>query len=484
MEAGSIKKFWRIFRVILMNTSIYLMFGLYLPIIHVVSEKLIFLFPLGAGILLLGTWNEIMKRIQRRKDCWLLLLFCVSYMGTILLNIDYNLMQNIKSIIWLGIYIVVFYLYEEEDSTDYYKGIIRLNHTIIFICFVANLLSVFMYFGGYYVQYGEMPLGITLGRLYGVYGNHVNSGSMLAVCVVTSAVINRNLIKKYKLSEKLRNWEIFYCVSSVLAYIYIIGSGSRTTRGCIVIGGSVYICGYIYHKIYKKPIVVRIILTLVAAVFGFGMLESMNVLTVKMLQREVPIQSEGLSETEVSENNEEVEAILNLLGRDEENAVASVSIREAIWEQCILLWQDTHPIMGIGNANMKVYALSDETPEKYHLLSNGEIGESAHNSPIAILLFSGISGSVIVSCFLIERFFRIITAFFRNVGKWDKEKNAIYMANICILISLLLFGMMFVVILFNNILETILFWLYLGMMQVCFLQNEEQSDGKCIDEHL
>lgn len=459
-------------RKLLMEVTCFSMMLFVFPIADNIGKKLILILPIGACFILLLSWREIISTVRHRRDMFFLALFCCVYFITILFNGKYNLVQNMKSLIWIGIYIVIFYLWEDEDATSYYKHIIRLNHIIIFISFFGNATSVAMFLLNYSAHYGVLPLGIDSTRLFGIY-NGITSGSILALYSILASILNAALIQKYNLPYHYHRWIKFYIISGIAAYFYIIGSGCRTSKWCMVICVCIILggCFYLFLKKKAHPTKQSIIRTLAAmastAVLCICIASASEQLMVYFSNQ---VYGNYGTENDQDDKGDKQVSRDNQLQRTDESLEASMVARKDIWEQSILLWKNTHPIIGIGNANMKVYA-EYKGLDRFFLLASGAYGESTHSMPIAVLLFSGVIGSIFVVAFFALRFWGIADFYFRNGEKWNKEFIKIYLSEVCVIVTLFLYSIMNSAILFNNVLESVLFWLYLGYMEKIFIDS-------------
>lgn len=122
----------------------------------------------------------------------------------------------------------------------------------------------------------------------------------------------------------------------------------------------------------------------------------------------------------------------------------STELRLGIWKECIAIWKE-HPFFGVGNAN-------------YYM-------ESTHSTPVALLVYSGAVGTVIFAVYLIGRMLTGFWSLFKNSRQMDWAWfSMLFSFMICL--ALCMFGIFETVIIFSNVENTVLFWIYLGIMEM------------------
>jgi len=175
--------------------------------------KLLFLW----GVAVIG-YDLVTRRdmFKGRRAIWLIL-FCVSYAVTILLNTE-RLFDGAKHMIYNGILLFAVYRPRRDFETYYKKILPHINDMVIIIGLVAAVISV----GMYAVRYEEVfvspqmtaHLGIFYNRLHGVYTS-ANTGALFSVVTIGLTLINRALNKQH-----FKKFLWLYIANGVLQLLY------------------------------------------------------------------------------------------------------------------------------------------------------------------------------------------------------------------------------------------------------------------------
>lgn len=404
---------------------------------------------------------------------WILVLFCISYGITICINYKYNFFSNTKSLIWIIIYVCVLMTWwrlEPEGREGVLKKVRILNYAVVGINMLNVVPTFFFYILGKGFFYGARPIGIYGTRMYGIT-EELNPSTMVAFISVIVSFINMDLKGKKPVFEKA-----IYIVNLLCTYVFIITSGTRATRFAMIAVFTYYFFLFLLKRqdwsVKKNHVksVVKIIggsllfiiafyFTVEATRYPIGKFPSLCRSAYNHVQAWV-LDLRGVEDIpDISDKTDEPsDAGLKedeVLMRAWQSENSATGARLDIAKEGIALWTD-YKIFGIGSANIKVYA--QQNGKEYVNVITG-----THSMPLSCLLFSGAIGLILFMAYLISRMLSAFIGIIRGetVICWKVKKHAF-----AICMALCIYSMGASVIVFNNARNTVLFWIYLGIMEM------------------
>lgn len=454
------------------EVMLVLMLLINFPYIGAVVKVFMKITPVWAVLILINNIRNIKSVLKQKNVIWIIL-FLVSYGITILMNYQSNLLANSKALVWFVIY--VFILMSWMKLGNYTgieeKQVCRINWCIIYANLANVVVSVLFYIFNYGIIINEThAIGIYTSRLFGV-ASGINSSAMVALLSVGSTMMiwyaGRTIkgINKFILSLNI-----------VSSYVYIIASGSRAVRYTMIICASIAGIVIVLRKCQRiqkavgRAIVSGVLIVIVSVgIYGFVEISRYPIGYLPQIGRSMGIRNIDDYVASLTENSAGVSTgnqtdIGSQTGKDEMPSIVlreesgegqSNSIRHIIIQECLQLWK-TRPLWGIGSANMANYASKLKGEFKYITQEC-----STHNMPIAVLLFSGISGLFFVGVFLLTKALYELYMWIRNGGKCVLKGVSL----LCCM-ALGIYSLFGTVILFSNVEGTILFWIFLGFMNV------------------
>lgn len=451
--------------VLFTKVMLLLMLLINFPYIGSVVKMIMKVLPIWGGIVFcfnLKYFREILKE----KFYKYLILMVFTYGVTILINFRFNLIQNIKSWVWYIIYIgilLIWWRVGDRSKQEICENIKQINWFVIII----NLINVFscmiFWVENIGIVFQNRAVGICDKRLFGIVDG-VNPSMMIALVSVLAAALNREIDEK---PSKLKN--IVYIVNMVCTYISIIASGTRSVRYVMIVVIAFYMVVVVWKKWdadkyladIKKAIVIS---ALWGIIFFLG--TAIMVEATRYPIGLVPVISQSLKEriitdeisNEISNEISDDNNIKNrLIIRGKAGEEAALNARIFIWKECIAIWKE-HPFFGVGNANYT---------------------ESTHSMPVALLVYSGGIGTIIFMGYLILRMIDAFTVLLKKC----KNMNSLWFSMVfpfMICVALCLYSLTDALIIFNNAENTMLFWVYLGIMGVSehWLEDNVGADNK------
>lgn len=174
-----------------------------------------------------------------------MLLFCISFVISMMINLKYEFKQNIISFVFIVFYFGILYLQNKSDQEveKEFKLIGKIYLTYMVLSVIWSFVLFFNHYGEVKVVNDdsyELIAGFVWGRLWGVFLDP-NVGSIMACIAIVIAVWF------FAKSEK-KVYKIFYGISILLQIFYIAFSDSRTGMLCL----ACLVFLEIYCVAYKK----------------------------------------------------------------------------------------------------------------------------------------------------------------------------------------------------------------------------------------
>lgn len=439
------------------KVMLVIMLLLNMPYIGDIAKLIIKAVPVWGGLVFIANLKYV-KETTKGKFYLLLVLMAFFYGVTILVNFRFNLIQNIKSWIWYVIYVGILLVWWRtgcRDREEICRDIKQINWFVITVNLINVLSCVICLVSDVGIWFHNRPIGIWENKLFGVMDGLTHS-MMIALISVLAAGMNK------KIDEKPSSFKnAVYLVNLVCTYISITASGSRSMRFITATMIALYCVAGLwkrwdadkYLKNLKKAAAVTIFLGGLVFILAYGAVEMLRYpvgmlpLPARTVRQwyaadndfggKTEQKTEGVSETDDFLSEE-------IVIRDPKTERESTELRLGIWKECIAIWKE-HPFFGVGNAN-------------YYM-------ESTHSTPVALLVYSGAVGTVIFAVYLIGRMLTGFWSLFKNSRQMDWAWfSMLFSFMICL--ALCMFGIFETVIIFSNVENTVLFWIYLGIMEI------------------
>lgn len=420
-----------------------------------------------SGVLILAIDFFVSGFLVRFKYSWLIILFYVSLLISIITNIASNPIGNLKVLVWL---LIQTFLLNTVNSgckeTFNFKRFSKMFEAVAAIFFVGCVVSVIMFLFGYGIYLpnkdfssGYVRVGLVGGRLFGVF-NDPNYGSMCVMITMVLIIINM-IMHKEKLWLKIYHWVLLF-----FDFVYIVLSRSRTTEICFflftAVVGFFLVFNYIRKKELKKNIR-SISISCVAAVIC--VCTSLGLFTVT----NVVLDDIYISVNSLHSNY------------DEEHDYKEDLIREDVTEENISnnrfqIWKDyfrvsfEKPLFGSGPRNELEY-IKEHMPESFVAMR----GYSSHNGYLALWVGSGIFGTAFMLGYMILNVKLIASYLIKKSGSGEK-----YYVPILLLASVLavvaVAAISLKTIFFCNSIIDQLFWFILGFTVFLVSINEPEKE--------
>lgn len=454
------------------KVMLVIMLLLNFPYIGDAAKMIMKAVPVWGGIVFAFNMRYV-KELTKGKFYGLLILMAFSYSITIAINYKYSLVQNIKSLIWYVIYfgiLLIWWRNGKRSRQKIYEDIKQINWFVIIVNLFNVLPSIALFAANVtLVTHNRRPMGIHANRLFCIMDG-VNHSVMIALISVVAIAMNRRLDDKESRFKKT-----LYIINVICTYIVIVASGTRSVRFIMI----ALIAFYCFIREWKKQIGEdkpinktkgmwkSVLAGILAFVLTYVLVEATRYFVgmLPVLGEEIKQCISRLMESRSIENSVGGSGGMEKLFedsfviRDVDGEQCSTAQRMDIWRECIAIWKD-HPWWGVGNANYT---------------------ESTHSLPIALLIYSGIFGTIIFISYLVCRMVTGLAVLMKK-GKWTDVIWSSMLFSFMICIALCMFGILDTVIIFSNVENTVLFWIYLSIMEAgeYFIEFEKEDNVNVI----
>lgn len=411
------------------------------------------------GVLLLIRNVLIEKTKVPKMLIYLIYAFLISYVITIIINRNFNLIGNIKTLIWSTISTLVLFINEySNDNKKIYRDINIISKFLVIIISIISLISIlmFMFDISYFTERidGRMiPQGYYAARLWGIYVDP-NQGCTIGIVGLTLALVL--FIQKKVVSRSV------LIISIIINYIFIILTGSRGGEIALIVAfiGLVYM---LFDYLLRNKLR-RYGLRKVLSVFIGMFITICIVLSFDNTRKLLSCIPRATLETQ--------EYINNTTGIQSGGSGGNVTVERPDKKTSngrIELWTDGFklskyaPIFGFGDRNIMLKA-KELTPGSS--LEN----QYVHNGFIHMLLGGGIVPLIIMIIFITIIAIESIRILFGN-KKYVKQYY-IYSIISLTIVELLITAVFLTEIFYQNSFIATIFWILLGYVVVISDENK------------
>ena len=430
--------------------------------------------------------------IFKPKYISLMLLFFVTIVISIVVNMKYGIADNLKTLVWSAIQIFlvasVDYDLDKEMHKKHFKIIIDI---IAAIWTLASLYSVGMFmlrYGAYVAIPGDSAAvrreGFMDGRLFGVFTdpNYAAIIAFTVILIYIGFIINsKNLTSK-----------ILRGIAAFINYIYIALSGSRTVEICVYIAVLIAAFWLMWCFMEKKGknVILKILLSIVSG--GVSLILSYLIFTASIsalsyapilfdpisqnikVEENAPVieESEIITEEETKEENTTHENIGADMTRPElENTTDITNNRLLIWSEYIRVFKVAW-LTGTSPRTTIQYA--DEYFDNFFVV---DWNYSTHNAYLSLFVCTGLFGGLIAFSYLVLVVVEILGYLIRQRKNFNKNYITVLLLTL-VLMGYAVCGFSYQIIFFNNMFVTVFFWVLLGYTRAFIRFNEPERINK------
>lgn len=401
------------------------------------------------GILLVA---ELLINYRKylRLEYYLLAFFLVICFISALVNREYGMSDNIKTLAWMAIQ---FFLlssvisFGKDGETSGRQCVKRLMNCVV----VVQSLAVTISFGQFLVQSAYVVFdnswqynrrqGFIEERLFGIFNDPNYAAVASLIVIIFASVLLCHADKKWVKG--------FYIFNIVMNSIYILLSGSRTAVVIAIIVLPVFTYFMYRNKAIDtgKPYHCRSFLAgggmlafiLIFFMFGANIFTAVADVTVKVRPYI------GLCDIEEQDK----------ISLEREDTSGDISNnRFAIWSSVWEISADNR-VVGLSPRNMVPYAKKNH-PDSYI----AETGYQAHNAYLALISGSGILGTIPIAALVIYMIYQLVL-YIKCHKKKKVDEELILSISVITIVGIS--GMFLLEIFFVNTITASLFWMFTGI---------------------
>lgn len=428
---------------------------------------------LGMAIFALFLRMFVIKNYLKTLGWRFLLLFGISYLISSVINFEYGFFENIKWLIWMALAFVLLYMYDIKCDTSYYKKEFKIiGHILLSYSLCASVISLGMMLTRYarllhLVDGEKVKAGYFWGRLWGIYTDP-NYGATFSVAMLLLALYFwKTTTKKIP--------KIFYCLTVLLDFLYIIYSDSRTAKVAMCIGLGFLIFSTLWHHWRKdgvgKRIAISLIGTILILILTTGTMEGLKNVYLDKIGPYIESHFESI-DPDMSDVTS-----MEIAKEREEDIKKDISNRRFdLWKSGFEVWKTT-PLFGTGYVTFDEYAI-DRVPDTYAVNNDYGVFANTHNQYINILVFQGGVGLIILVLFMRKAICRIWLCLWKCEGE-----EFYYIVTMVSIIAVVAVTMMFLLEgIYTNSLGVFLLWFMLGVcLQFADRKEIENKKTKCLE---
>lgn len=402
----------------------------------------------------------------------ILVCFVISYGVSSLINMEFGLMGNIQSMVWMVFQYGLLYAMDvnspvEKDKKSYFH---LVNYFLIYVA-LLNLISVIMLLTGYghsfLTSFNGNIVGYVWGRLWGAYSDP-NVGAVLCIAAMVISVIYA--IKTTKI------WlRVLHILNILLAFMYLCFSDSRTGIVCLAI--TVFIFAFLLLRLSDKLKMKNALKQVVCLLLAAGIMAT-SLLAIPVVKKSYNMTVKAIYESNREQENpstseeEDPSKGPNVIERTGNELDEDISNRRFdLWGSGIEIWKNA-PVFGTAFRTLQPFA-DKNNPDTY--MVNNDTGNkfnSTHNSLIDILVSQGVVGVLIFLAFVV-----MIAVLVCKKMIFTKKSTYSTLDNIMMLALLINFAVSAVFIpelIYINSVATTMFWITLGILVKDLKYREEK----------
>ncbi len=446
--------------------QLFLLFLFFIKANPFLNSKKIILGLMGVSVV----WGAIFsiyviiknrKELLRNKYAWVLLAFIVSYLITIIANYPNSFVDNVKDVIWFSVQIIALFLAQfyilQEQKDNNVKLLAKFYLAFATVFASISLIFVFINKGGV-ESYGKW--GFLSKRLFGLYRSPNYGALYCVIAIIIAAGIYTSL------SKQLKCFAIF---NVLVNYLYIVYSGSNTGKVTLFTGIIVFACINILSSDNRKQLATKMLAYTVVIVFCFSMFPAIKFVTANILNSKISRHETDSDMSESALDSDGDDYIISFERTDYVEGEEYGNGRLTNWKNSIKVFHNK----AVFGTSLRAYNtvsnnLFPDSPEYKKVFS-------LENDFMSLLVCCGITGLVVFVLFILLSLCRLITILYsllKNKEYKKLEKLSLPFA----IISLVTASAFFTdAIVFTNVLQSMIFWIFLGYLLSYKYKQEENS---------
>lgn len=458
-------KLWYAYVVIYMT---YFALQEIIPVRNFLQMHMEFVYTLvgvfGAGLLVVDFLSK--RRMFQIQGADILVLFFIASLLSVLVNYRYDLMGNVKSLMWMAVQILLLGALDPETPKETH---VRRLCVVFDVFIVLWLLGVLWALGQYLVQFGgtmetvrmdmvkSLKIGVMGGRLYGMFEdpNYAVISSELAIGFAVFCI---------RWGGRPKAMRLYYGVTIALQVCYMVLSGSRMGMLAAMITAFFGVAFVTAAKINRHT-AIKAASCLLAGTLGAALVFG----GYKALQTGLsyaPSLIEGAQHLPGDSEDGKTDRVD--FSRDDLDQNSDYSNnRFKIWADYLTVLKAT-PVFGTSPRGYLPYA-----EEHFGDMFVVQRHYSTHNGYLLLFLSVGVLGGGIMLVWII-RILVLIMGYL--VRRWQSRDDTYWMVFLftLLLLTTAVSAMTGQGIFFCNLIQDILFWLVMGVTLYLIRQSEPE----------
>ena len=398
--------------------------------------------------------------MTRTKYSIFLILFYVVCTVSILLNLKYDPVANVKVVVWMLVQTFVFAAIDKRQSAEHHRSYYRwITEAVSLVWFVGCVWSLVMFcvgFSGKTTSGGRFKLGFVDGRLFGVF----TDPNFAAVCVLFVIVM---LICSLFMHKEPLPIRIYHVVVIVCDLLYVILSRSRTAE-IGMIAAVMVVAFFVVKKIAEEKGV--------KAIKKFAVMCVSAVLCAVLTYSVHGVVNNVANRFYIAVNMEDTapsDAIVKVERQDDGQNGDITNKRTGIWRDYLRVFSE-NVLFGTGPRNGLSYA-QEHFPDSFISQRKSE----CHNGYFAVLVGTGLVGALVLLLYIILIAKKIIVYLWTQSGKRDANYVPILLLTVVLIIGAISAFPLHMLFLSNTV-SDVMFWFVLGFVLNLVEESKEESD--------
>lgn len=453
---NTVEKF---FKIGLLDDSIYFKITFILwTLVHSLSLGQ-YVTSYASPIIILWGGLLVLKKLLFERDNFpkkyyiLIFAFLLSYVITIIINININLVGNTKTLIWSIIMMIALFINDfNKSKEEIFSDISRVCRVVVIGTLIISAISLLLFFFNitFWVNRVDgrtIPQGYYAARLWGIY---VDPNQSCNVAIISMALSGVLLITKKALNK------FILIINIVVQYELIVLSGSR--------GGEIGLIFFLTCILYlfiekrmefkiKSKNIRRISSIILGLIITIGLIS-----TFKINRRYLSFIPEAIYNIESCGSGEKNENINITVERPD---TETSNGRVELWTDALRLSKQI-PIFGVGDRNIMLVA-QEKIP------GASITHQYVHNGYLHMLLAGGIVGLTIMMILIIE----ILVSIIKKIVTKENTNSEYYIYGIisAMLGSMLLTTVFLTEVFYQNSFTATILWIFMGY--IIYLNENE-----------
>lgn len=430
-----------------------LTFATFISVIYMSPiQPILVKFTLLLGVVVILVRLLHWKKYGKMPCLILMLLFCLSFLLSIVMNRQYGMTADLKWLIWTGIQFFGLYVCDlNREEEKYEREFTILSHIFIIVTVITAIASLIMLAKSYSeflitADKEFIVTGFKWDRLWGAYTDP-NYG---AVCSVIGIILSGLYLIKKKGAVKL-----VYAFALIMNYAYMIFSDSRTGILALVLCGGLFLYLWCVSKFQAKKILksLLVVICVFSVALSVGEVAKTQNITY---QKKVAVQR--AKEEKLTKKKNHNHKKKELTARQKNIQDDASNGRLAIWQSAIEIWESS-PAYGAGYSTVVPYA-KEHVPDTYIVNNSQGDYTSMHDTFFCVLAYQGGIGAILFVLIAFRIFFYVVKNVFTESGERKFDVTTMLCSVGCVAIS-----MMFLMDgIYTNSPSAAVLWLFSGYL--------------------